>query len=104
MKLPLLLTTESVLSWTASSAWLGAQEHTVVADLTFGEETKGRATDEGRRREWAAKPPEERIAGRLQFWLAGQRRKGREPDEAELVAKRTALLAELTTPSGPASG
>jgi hypothetical protein len=47
------------------------------------------------RREWEQRPPEERIAGKLQFWLLGQRHKGHEPTSAEIAARRAALLAEL---------
>ncbi len=56
--------------------------------------------NEAHRREWEQKPPEERIAGRLEFWLAGQRRKGREPSAAEVVAKRAALLAAVAAGGG----
>jgi len=46
--------------------------------------------------------PEERIAGRLRFWLLGQRRKGREPDGAAVAARRVELLAELAATAGGA--
>jgi hypothetical protein len=68
------------------------------------EERRRRAEDETRRREWEAKPPEERIAGRLTFWLLGQRRKGREPTAPEVAAKRAELLAQLGPARGPAAG
>jgi len=56
-----------------------------------------------RRRERAAKPPEERIAGRLQFWVLGRRAKRHEPTEAEVAARRAELLAELAArDQGPA--
>ena len=51
--------------------------------------------EEARRREWLQRPPEERIAGRLQFWLLQQRAKRREPTPAEVAARRAELLAEL---------
>jgi len=45
----------------------------------------------------------ERIAGRLQVWLLGRRRTGREPSGAAVEARRAALLAEpVPTDSGPA--
>jgi hypothetical protein len=58
--------------------------------------------EEARRREWETKPPEERVAGRVQFWLVGQRRKGRAPSEAEVAAKRVEFLAQLagSAPAG----
>jgi hypothetical protein len=36
-----------------------------------------------------------RTAGRMQFWLLGQRRKGREPSEAEMASERAELLTAL---------
>ena len=51
--------------------------------------------DEERRREWEARPPEERIAGRLTFWVEGRRRKRQEPTPAEIETKRAELLTEL---------
>jgi hypothetical protein len=90
-------------AWPPPPAWLEAQEHAATVARQAETEAQRAAEDEARRREWAAKPPAERIAGRLQFWLLGQRRKGREPDEAEVEARRAALLAELVpTDSGPA--
>jgi hypothetical protein len=44
---------------------------------------------------WEAKPPEERIAGRLQFWVMGRRARRHAPTAAELAARRAELLAEL---------
>jgi hypothetical protein len=72
----------------------------VTAGRQADEEAARREADEARRREWATKLPEERIAERLQFWLLGQRRKGREPPEAEVEAKRGELLAEVTAGGG----
>ena len=91
-------------AWPPPPAWVEAQEHAATVARQAEEEARRREEDEAHRQEWEAKPPEERIAGRLTFWLAGQRRKGREPNEAEVAAKRAALLTELTTPSGSASG
>jgi hypothetical protein len=91
-------------AWPPPPAWVEAQEHAATVARQAEEEARRCEEDEAHRQEWEAKPPEERIAGRLQFWLAGQRRKGREPNEAEVAAKRAALLTELTTPSGSASG
>lgn len=53
------------------------------------------------RRRWEALPPEERIQGRLLFWLQGQRVKGHEPTEAEIAAEQAELLAELATAAQP---
>jgi hypothetical protein len=89
-------------AWPPPPAWLEAQEHAAAVARQAEAEAQREAADAARRREWAQRPPEERIAGRLQFWLLGQRRKGREPTEAEVGAKRTALLADLR--SGPGAG
>ena len=60
--------------------------------------------EDTRRREWAARPPEERIAGRLQFWLLGRRAKRQEPTAEEVAAKRAELLAHLAVPPPAAAG
>jgi hypothetical protein len=88
-------------AWPPPAAWLEAQEHAAAVTRQAEAEAQRQAEDEARRREWAQKPPEERIAGRLQFWLLGRRRKGHEPDAAEVAAKRAELLAGLD--AGPAS-
>ena len=82
-------------AWPPPPAWLEAQEHATTVARQAAAEAQREAEDAARRREWAQKPPEERIAGRLQFWLLGQRRKGREPAAAEVAARRAELLAEL---------
>jgi hypothetical protein len=82
-------------AWPPPPAWLEAQEHAAAVTRQAKAEAQRQAEDEARRREWAAKPPEERIAGRLQFWLLGQRRKGREPTPTEIAARRAELLAEV---------
>jgi hypothetical protein len=111
-------------AWPPPPAWLEAQAHAATVARQADAETQRRAQDEvrrrewaqkppeeriagrlhfwllGRRREWAQKPPEERIAGRLHFWLLGRRRKGHEPMEAEIAAKRAELLAGLAAADG----
>jgi hypothetical protein len=82
-------------AWPPPPAWLEAREHDAAIARQAETEAQRRAEDAARRREWAQKPPAERIAGRLQFWLLGQRRKGREPSPAEVAARRAELLAEL---------
>ncbi len=82
-------------AWPPPPAWLEAQEHAATVARQAEADRQREAEDAARRREWEAKPPEERIAGRLQFWLLGQRRKGREPSAEEVGAKRAELLAEL---------
>jgi hypothetical protein len=89
----------------APSAWLDAQEHAAAVARQAEEEARRRAEEEAHRREWEAKPPEERVAGRLQFWIQKQRLKGgREPTEAEVAARRAALLAELGAPAAAGPG
>ena len=82
-------------AWPPPPAWLEAQEHAATVARQAEAERRRQAEDDARRRAWEQKPPAERIAGRLQFWLLGRRRKGREPTEAEVAAKRAELLAEL---------
>jgi hypothetical protein len=88
-------------AWPSPPAWREAEQRAAAAARQETEEAQRRAEAEARRREWAAKPPEERIAGRLQFWLLGQRHKGREPDEAEIAAKRVELIRRLDERPGP---
>ncbi|HTE19450.1 MAG TPA: hypothetical protein VK689_13860 [Armatimonadota bacterium] len=87
-------------AWPPPPGWTEAQEHAAAVGRQSEEAAARREADEARRREWATKPPEERIAGRLQFWLLGQRRKGREPTEADVEAKRGELLAEVIAAGG----
>jgi hypothetical protein len=86
--------------WPAPPAWFEAQARAAAVARQTEEEAARRAEEAACRREWAARPPEERIAGRLQFWVEGQRRKRREPTPAEIEAKRAALLAELALAAG----
>jgi hypothetical protein len=90
-------------AWPPPPTWLEAQEHAATVARQAEEDARRRAEEEAHRREWEAKPPEERIAGRLRFWLIGQRRKGREPTAAEIAARKAQLLTELApATSGPA--
>jgi hypothetical protein len=82
-------------AWPPPPAWLEAQEHAATVARQAEADRRRATEDEARRREWEQRPPEERIAGRLQFWLLGQRRKGREPTAAEVATRRAELLAEL---------
>jgi Helix-turn-helix domain len=81
--------------WPAPLAWVEAQEHEAAVARQREEEARRVTEDEVRRREWEQRPPEERIAGKLQFWEAGRRHKGATPTEAEVAAKRTELLAQV---------
>jgi hypothetical protein len=88
-------------AWPPPSTWgTSTQDHGVTTDRQTEEEAARREAEEARRREWEQKPPEERIAGRLQFWLLGQRRKGREPTTEDVDAKRAELLAEVAGADG----
>jgi len=82
-------------AWPPPPAWLEAQERAAALARADEEGVRQREEEEARRREQAARPPEERIAGRLQFWVAGQRAKRREPTPAEIATRRAELLAEL---------
>jgi hypothetical protein len=89
--------------WAPPAAWTAARAGAAVRAGQAEDDRRRQAADEARRREWAQKPPEERIAGRLQFWLLGRRAKRQEPTEAEVAAKRAELLAELAARDrGPA--
>jgi hypothetical protein len=86
--------------WAPPPAWLEAQAHAAAVARQADEAHRHREDDEARRREWEGKPPEERIAGRLQFWIQGRRAKRREPTAAEIAARRAELLAALATAEG----
>ena len=81
--------------WAPPAAWTATQARVATLARHAEAERQREADEKARQREQVAKPPEERIAGRLQFWVLGQRRKGQEPSEAELASRRAALLAEL---------
>jgi hypothetical protein len=81
--------------WPAPPAWRAAQDRATAVAQQQEEACRAREAEEARRREWLQRPPEERIAGRLQFWLLQQRAKRREPTPAEVAARRAELLAEL---------
>ena len=89
--------------WAPPAAWASARSSAAVRAGQAEEEHRRREEEEQRRRAWAAKPPEERIAGRLQFWVLGRRARRQEPTEAEVAARRAELLAELAARDrGPA--
>jgi hypothetical protein len=87
--------------WPAPVAWLEAQEHAAAVARQAEADAAHQALDEARRREWEARPPTERIAGRLTFWVEGRRRKRQEPTPAEVEAKRVELLTELAGRAQP---
>jgi hypothetical protein len=89
--------------WPAPPAWRVAQERAAAVARRAEEERQEREAEEARRREWLRRPPEERIAGRLQFWVMGQRARRREPTAAEVAAKRAELLAQLPPAAGGVS-
>ena len=90
-------------AWPPPPAWREAQEQAAAVARQAEEERRRREGEKARRREWLQKPPEERIAGRLQFWIMGQRARRREPTEAEIAGRRAELLAELAARDrGPA--
>ena len=91
-------------AWPPPPAWAEAQEHAATVARQAEEDARRQQEDEARRREWEAKPPEERIAGRLQFWLLGRRAKRQEPTAEEVAAKRAELLAHLAVPPPAAAG
>ena len=89
-------------AWPPPPAWVEAQAHAAAVARQAEEEQRRREEDEAQRREWETKPPEERIAGRLAFWVAGRRAKHREPTAAEIAVRRAELLAELAAGAGGA--
>lgn len=86
--------------WPAPAAWLEDQEQAAAVARQAEAERQSREEEESRRREWEARPPEERIAGRLTFWIQSRRAKRHEPTAAEIDARRAELLAELLTAGG----
>jgi hypothetical protein len=81
-----------------------AQQRAAVAARQAEEAHQREVEELARQRAWAAKPPEERIAGRLTFWIQGRRAKRYEPTAAEIAARRAELLAELAGAGAPAPG
>ena len=84
--------------WASPQAWLDAKEHEAAAARQVAEEAARRAADEAKGREREALPPEERVRGRLEFWILGQRQRGREPTEAEITARQAEMIAQLSLP------
>jgi hypothetical protein len=81
--------------WPAPPSVAAVQARAAAAQRLAEEERRQAVEEAARQREWAAKPPEERIAGRLTFWIQGRRAKRQEPTAAEIAARRAELLAEL---------
>jgi hypothetical protein len=81
--------------WPAPPDVAAAQQRTAMELRQAEEARQHEFAEAARRRAWAAKPPEERIAGRLAFWIQGRRAKRHEPTAAEIAARRAELLAEL---------
>jgi hypothetical protein len=86
--------------WREPPTVAAAQQRAAAAARQAEEARRREVEDAARRREWEAKPPEERIAGRLTFWIQGRRAKRHEPTAAEIAARRAALLAELAVADG----
>jgi hypothetical protein len=91
-------------AWPAPPAWSEAQAHAAAVARQAEEERRRQEEEAARRRAWAQKPPEERIAGRLQFWVLGRRAKRHEPTAAEIAARKAELLAELQPVPPPPAG
>ena len=94
--------------WGPPSKPPAAQQRTATQARQAEEEARRREAEANRVRAWALKPPEERIAGRLQFWVLGQRAKRREPTATAIAARRAELLAEFAAqdrdPTRPPAG
>jgi hypothetical protein len=89
--------------WAPPAGWAVARTSAAVRAGQAEEERRRQEEEDQRRQAWVAKPPEERIAGRLQFWVLGRRAKRHEPTAAEVAARRAELLAELAARDrGPA--
>jgi hypothetical protein len=87
-------------AWPPPPAWREAQERAAVVARQAEAERQRQEEAAARRREWLQRPPEERIAGRLQFWVLGRRAKRHEPTAAEIAARKAELLAELAAAAG----
>jgi hypothetical protein len=86
--------------WAPPAAWTAAQARAAALARQAEEERRRAEEEAARRRAWLQKPPEERIAGRLQFWVLGRRAKRHEPTAAEIAARRAELLAALAAGTG----
>ena len=87
--------------WAPPEGWAQARERAAEAARRAEEEERTRAEEEERTRAWAALSPEERVRGRLEFWIAGRRRRlGREPAPQEIADQQRALIAQLATHAG----
>jgi Helix-turn-helix domain len=90
--------------WPAPPAWRAARERAAAGARREEEERRRHEEEAARRRAWEQKPPEERIAGRLEFWVLGRRAKRHEPTAAEIAAKQAELLAALAAGAPAAAG
>jgi hypothetical protein len=83
-------------AWPPPAAWVEAQERAAAVARQAEAERRRHEEEDARRREWESKPPEERVQGRVLYWIQTQRLKtGREPSPGEVAAKRAELLAGL---------
>lgn len=87
--------------WEPPTGWVDARIRAAAAARLVAEEHARATAEAEERRRRAVLPPEERIEGPLGFWLLGQRRRGREPTEAEVAVKRAQLLARLEDAGPP---
>jgi hypothetical protein len=87
--------------WAPPLTWAEQKKREAAAARQAEEEAARLAAQEAERREWEALPPEQRVKGRLDFWIIGQRRRGRQPTETEIAEQRAALIAQLTATSRP---
>jgi hypothetical protein len=82
-------------NWAPPPGWVEAKAHAAVAARRADEEQARREAEAASRQHQASLPPEDRVQGRLEFWVLGQRRKGREPAAAEIAAKQAHLIEQL---------
>jgi hypothetical protein len=81
--------------WAPPPTWQAAQERVTATARRAEEDASRRAAEEARRRAASALPPEDRVDGPLAYWIARQRLRGQEPDEAEIERKRAALIVQM---------
>jgi hypothetical protein len=83
--------------WAPPEAWLSAKEHAAALRRRQEQEAARAAEEEARRHQQETLPPEIRVQGQVDFWVLGQRRKGREPSANEVATKQSELIAGLAS-------
>lgn len=87
--------------WAPPQAWVDAQSQHDADERRRAEAARKQAEDDAERRRWEALSPEEKVRGRVEFWISRQRLQGHEPSAGEIAARRAELIGSLTAPPPP---